>query len=455
MSEFYTVNPTDGEQLAVYKTTSASALDQTILAARSAQREWSALDTKQKMPYFEHLIAGLEKHKNKLARLITLETGKTIIESEAEVERCKIPLRYYIEHGEKLLSDEQIPTDAKKSYIRYESIGLVASFTPSNYPLWGVFRQLAPALLCGNALVIKGPNRIAGSLLSIIQIVANTGVPKGLVSAVFGNWKTAEQLISTVELVVAVTSTQNARKIGEIAGRHLKRTNFELSGSDPFIVLEDSDVELAAKKAVASRLMNCGQDCVSAKRFIIKREVYGKFLAAFKIEIEKVKLGSPSNRQSSIGPLLSEQYIRFIETQLRDAVNNGANILVGGKRGTKKGNFFLPTILIGVSPKMRVWQEETFGPIAPIVQASSDAEAVALANNSPFGLGASIWTRDLRRGEFIAARLECGVVSINEQPKSNPAMPFGGVKLSGMGRDFSKYGLMHFLNTKSVQVFKQ
>lgn len=413
----------------------AEELRDLLAKAREAQRTWASLPVNERLNHFKKIISQFNREKN-LAELITLETGKSLAEAAAEIERCKIPLKYYIAHGKKLLEKEKVDSNR---YILFEPIGLVAAFTPWNYPLWGVFRQLAPILLCGNGLIIKAHSRVSRSALAIEEIVEKAGVPSGLVSTVFGNKEIIEPLISQVETVVAITSPQRARTIAEIAGRHLKRINLQLSGSDPFIVLEDADIKKAAIRAAASRLINSGQDCVSAKRFIVRKEIHGSFVKEFVKEMKKAK----------ISPLGHEALPQILESQLEDAVQQGAKILLGGK---SQGELFKPTVLVKVNPTMRVWQEETFGPLAPIIPAATDEEAIALANTSPFGLAASIWTKDIERAEKLAKKLEVGMVAINGQPKSNPALPFGGLKQSGMGRDFSKYGLMHFLNTKSVVV---
>lgn len=431
--------------------TSLRGLNLVLLKARAAQRIWGRLPVKKRLEHFSRLARLMERGKAGFAKTITEEVGKPISESLVEVDRSKAPLEYYIEHGEGLLSDEEVRTDARRSYIRFEPIGIAAAFTPWNYPFWGIFRQLAPALLCGNALIAKVHSRTTQSAKQIEKLVSEAGFPDGLFAGVAGDASLIEPLIAGVETVVAITSPAHGRVIAEIAGRHLKRINLQLSGSDPFIVLEDADIGYAAKCAAKSRLINAGQDCVAAKRFIVRKEVCTAFAEKLVEEMKKTRMGDPTKLDTQIGPLGHERLPNILKKQVEDSVRRGARVLLGGH--PLANGFFQPTVLTNVAPEMRVWKEETFGPIAPIVSAGSDIEALILANKSEFGLGASVWTKDLARAEKMAEQLEVGMVVVNGQPKSTHAMPFGGLKSTGMGRDFSKYGLLHFLNTKSILVF--
>jgi acyl-CoA reductase-like NAD-dependent aldehyde dehydrogenase len=453
MVKFYTTNPTTEKYIAEYQTTSITELKNIFSKAHFAQKDWAKLEVKKRISYFKKLVSAIEKEKIILAHLITKEMGKPIAEAIAEIERCTMPLKYYIENGENLLKNEIVKTQAEKSYIRFEPIGLVAIFSPWNYPLWGIFRQLAPALLCGNGILISPNLKVVGSAEYILKIIKRAGLPNGLVSIVLGD-EINEPLIAGVETIIAITSPYRGSIIAGIAGRYLKRVNLELSGSDPFIVLEDADIQSATQHAVMSRLMNTGQDCVAAKRFIIREEIYDIFVEQFVEKMKKIKIGNPVDATTHIGPLGDKNLLKILKIQIDDAIQKGAKLILGGKKLKQKGYFFQPTVLVNVKPNMKVWQEETYGPVAAIMAVKDDQRAIAMANNSPFGLGASIWTKNVKRGNMFVEKLESGMVFINDQPKSNPAMPFGGIKQSGMGRDFSKYGLLHFLNTKSVFIFK-
>jgi acyl-CoA reductase-like NAD-dependent aldehyde dehydrogenase len=453
MTIITTINPANEKKIFEYHTTTVAEVQKITRDAHQAQKDWARLSLGDRLACFHKFIAILEQEKERLASIITEEVGKPLRESIAEVERCKMPLAYYCEHGERLLRDEIVQTHAQRSYIRFEPIGVVAVFTPWNYPIWGIFRQLAPALLCGNGLIVKPSSKTVGSTLPILELAKQAGLPDGLISVVLGNMEIVEPLIAGIETVVVITSPQQATKIAEVAGHDLKRINLQLSGSDVLIVLEDVDIDKTVQKAVTSRLRNAGQDCVAAKRFIVHAEVYEAFVDGMVKTMNKIKVGDPTRPDTGMGPLGHEKLLDILEAQVQDASQKGAKVLLGGKRLDRRGYFFPPTVIADVKPNMKVWQEETFGPVSAVMRAETDEEAIKMANNSPFGLGASIWTKNVRRGESLAERLEVGVVAINGQPGSHPAIPFGGVKQTGMGRDFAKYGLLHFLNTKSVLTF--
>jgi succinate-semialdehyde dehydrogenase/glutarate-semialdehyde dehydrogenase/succinyl-CoA reductase len=426
---------------------------QLVGKARRAFPEWKK-DYEKRRSYIYNLVEYLKKNKIELAKVATSEMGKTIKESTGEVEKCAWALEFYADHGDSFLSDEVLNTDARKSFLTFEPLGVIGSIMPWNFPYWQALRFAAPCLMAGNVIVMK-PSRITmQSGIEIEKAFTESGVPDGIFQTVIGSVESANHLIdSDVNAVTFTGSTDAGAKVGERAAMNLKKCVLELGGSDPFIVLDDAIIEKAAEGAVKGRFINCGQSCVASKRFFVGKNIAKDFIELFIKKASQLKVGDPTLIETDIGPLSSKGSLETISGIVEDAKKNGAEILLGGSEIGGKGYFYQPTILTNIKPNMRIAKEETFGPVAPITIVENESEAVRLANDTEFGLGASIWTKDLAKAEKISRRIESGIVSVNNVVISDPRIPFGGIKHSGFGRELSRYGMLEFVNIKSVRFY--
>jgi len=426
---------------------------QLVGKARRAFPEWKK-DYEKRRSYIYNLVEYLKKNKIELAKVATSEMGKTIKESTGEVEKCAWALEFYADHGDSFLSDEVLNTDARKSFLTFEPLGVIGSIMPWNFPYWQALRFAAPCLMAGNVIVMK-PSRVTmQSGIEIEKAFTESGVPDGIFQTVIGSVESANHLIdSDVNAVTFTGSTDAGAKVGERAAMNLKKCVLELGGSDPFIVLDDAIIEKAAEGAVKGRFINCGQSCVASKRFFVGKNIAKDFIELFIKKASQLKVGDPTLIETDIGPLSSKGSLETISGIVEDAKKNGAEILLGGSEIGGKGYFYQPTILTNIKPNMRIAKEETFGPVAPITIVENESEAVRLANDTEFGLGASIWTKDLAKAEKISRRIESGIVSVNNVVISDPRIPFGGIKHSGFGRELSRYGMLEFVNIKSVRFY--
>lgn len=426
---------------------------QLVGKARRAFPEWKK-DYEKRRSYIYNLVEYLKKNKMELAKVATSEMGKTIKESIGEVEKCAWALEYYADNGDSLLADEVLNTDARKSFLTFEPLGVIGSIMPWNFPYWQALRFAAPCLMAGNVIVMK-PSRVTmQSGLEIEKAFTESGVPDGIFQTVVGSVESANHLIdSDVNAVTFTGSTDAGAKVGQRAAMNLKKCVLELGGSDPFIVLDDAIIEKAAEGAVKGRFINCGQSCVASKRFFVGKNIAKDFIESFIKKASQLKVGDPTLIETDIGPLSSKGGLETISGIVEDAKEKGAEILLGGSQIDGKGYFYQPTILTNVKPNMRIAKEETFGPVAPITVVENESEAVKLANNTEFGLGASIWTKDLAKAEKMSRRIESGIVSVNNVVISDPRIPFGGIKHSGFGRELSRYGILEFVNIKSVRFY--
>ncbi|MGI0148097.1 MAG: aldehyde dehydrogenase family protein, partial [Thermoplasmata archaeon] len=447
---FDVVNPATGKVLATYPVTNAAGVRRKVDRARDAFRTWSKLDPEERAAYLSHVAEILRKHKDAYAETMTLEMGKIIRESLAEVEKCAWAADYFAQYGPKFLEPEIVATDALRSYIAFHPRGVVASIMPWNFPMWQIVRFAIPALIAGNTTVVKPASATPQSGLNLEVAFAEAGLPQGVFQIAIGDRSTATALIRAPVSMVSLTgSVATGIAVAREASKDLKKVVLELGGSDPFLVAEDADLDAAAKGAVAGRFVNCGQSCIAAKRFFVVDSVADEFLAKFAKHIRKLRIGDPSDPSTDIGPLVNRAQRDEIERQVREAVAKGARALAGGKRVRRAGWYFEPTLLRGVTKQMRVLREETFGPVAPVVVVPDLDTAIREANDSEFGLGASLWTRDLGRADELARRIESGLVFINGAVKSDPRMPFGGVKHSGIGRELNRYGLLEMVDIKT------
>jgi acyl-CoA reductase-like NAD-dependent aldehyde dehydrogenase len=448
------VNPATGELIREYP-----EHDEREVAARLAQAErafesWRRFDFAERASYLAAVAGLLRASAGDLARLMTAEMGKPIAAAEAEVEKCAWVCDYYAEHAAGFLAAETVATDAAKSLIRYDPLGPVLAIMPWNFPFWQFFRFAAPALMAGNVAVLKHASNVPGSALAIEAAFHEAGFPEGAVTTLLISAARAQLLIGepAIRAVTLTGSDRAGMEVAAEAGRCLKKAVLELGGSDPFIVLADADPVAAARQAARARTINSGESCIAAKRFLVEDEIAGRFEDEFARAMESLAVGDPMDRASEVGPLAREDLLDALDDQVRRSVGAGARLRTGGRRLPRPGWYYAPTVLTGVEPGMAAFDEETFGPVAAVTRARDAAHAVELANRSPFGLGASVWTGDAARGERLAAEIESGSVFVNGIVKSDPRLPFGGVKRSGYGRELSAAGIRELVNVKTVWI---
>ena len=446
--------------MATYRSADESQICGAAAKASQAFSEWR-VDYERRRGCIYNIAEYLKRHKSRLAEVATAEMGKTLKESIGEVEKCAWALEFYADHASSLLSDEVLNTDARKSFVTFEPLGVIASIMPWNFPYWQALRFAAPSLMAGNVVLMKPSSITPQSGIEITRAFRDSDVPDGVFQCVIGSADVANRLIDS-DGVSAVTFTGSAgagARVAERAAAGLKKCILELGGSDPFIVLDDASVKKAAEGAVKGRFINCGQSCVASKRFIVSRGVAGEFVEEFVRRASELRVGDPMSMETDMGPISSRPGLERISAIVEDARARGARILLGGSAsagdggGGAGGFFYEPTILTGVTREMRVAKEETFGPVAPITVVDGEDEAVRLANDTQYGLGASVWTSDLEKAEEISRRIESGIVSVNNVVVSDPRVPFGGIKHSGFGRELSRYGMLEFVNIKSVRFY--
>ena len=453
MSQITTVNPATAEEIKTYTPMTKDQVFDLVRKAKRAFPEWKK-DYEKRRSYVYNLIEYLKKNKEELAKIATAEMGKVLKESIGEVEKCAWALEFYADHGDSFLSDEVLNTDARKSFLTFEPLGVIGSIMPWNFPYWQALRFAAPCLMAGNVIVMKPSRVTTQSGIEIEKAFTEAGLPEGIFQTVVGSVDSANHLIdSDVNAVTFTGSTNAGAKVGERSAMNLKKCVLELGGSDPFIVLDDAIIEKAVEGAVKGRFINCGQSCVASKRFFVSKNIAEDFIELFVKKTSELKIGDPTSIETDIGPISSSEGLETISGIVEDAKQKGANILLGGSKVDGKGFFYKPTILTDIKPGMRIAKEETFGPVAPITIVENESEAIKLANDIEFGLGASIWTKDLSKAEKMSRRIESGIVSVNNVVVSDPRIPFGGIKHSGFGRELSRYGMLEFVNIKSVRFY--
>ena len=424
--------------------------------ARDAYKEWKK-DSDRRIESLHDFAQELRKNKEELARIATNEMGKAIKEARSEVDKCAWVMDYFSDNGEILINDEVVNTDARKSTIKFQPLGVIGSIMPWNFPYWQALRFAAPSLMVGNTIVLKPASATMQCGIEIEKTCNKAKVPEGVFQTVIGDSSIAGMLIdsSDVNAITFTGSVPAGSKVAERATSQVKKTVLELGGSDPFIVCDDADIEKASDGAVKGRFINCGQSCIASKRFIVSMKIANEFIEKFVQKIERLKVGDPLSGDTDIGPLVNASGLKTIDSQVKDSVKEGGEVLIGGEQIGNKGYFYKPTIVKNVTPKMRIAQEEVFGPVAPVMVADDDMQALKLANDSQYGLGASIWTQDLDKAERLSSIVESGIVSVNNVVISDPRIPFGGVKKSGFGRELSRYGMLEFVNIKSVRFYDQ
>ncbi len=448
------VNPATEEVIGEYPAHTWEEVEQRLLSAERAFQEWRATPFSHRARLMHKAAEMLRRRKDEWAGLMTQEMGKPVTASDAEVEKCAACCEFFADNAEKMLAAELIPSDASKSYVRCDPLGPVLAVMPWNFPYWQVFRFAAPGLMTGNVAVLKHASNVPGCALAIETIFRDAGFPQGAFTTLMIGTDAIERVIAhpIIRAVTLTGSEKAGMSVAAAAGAALKKTVLELGGSDPFIVLADVDVDATAKRAVEARCINSGQSCIAAKRFIVEEEVADEFEAAMTKHMAGMRIGDPADRSTEIGPLARADLRDELHRQVRDSIGQGASLLTGGEAVAGRGYFYKPAVLGNVKPGMAAFDEETFGPVAAIIRAKDPDEAISLANRSRYGLGASIWTKNVALAEKLATGVDAGAVFINGIVKSDPRLPFGGVKYSGYGRELSQVGIREFVNLKTVWI---
>lgn len=457
MPDIATTNPATGQVLKTYEAMSTEQLDGAIERADLAYQQLRKTTVDQRAQWMNAAADLLDAERDEIARIMTTEMGKTYVAAQAEVTKCATAARFYADRAPAFLADEPADADAVKAtraFIRYQPIGVVLAVMPWNFPLWQVMRFAAPALMAGNTGLLKHASNVPQTALLLEDVFRRAGFPEGAFTTVLVGSDAVDHILSDhrVRAATLTGSEPAGRSIAQIAGRELKKTVLELGGSDPFVVMPSADVDRAAEVATTARCQNNGQSCIAAKRFIVHTDVFDAFAEKFAANMAALRVGDPMDADTDVGPLASERGRDEVHAQVRDAVDNGATVLCGGELPTGDGWFYPPTVVTDLTPQMRMWSEEVFGPVAGLFRVSSYEEAIEVANGTSFGLGSNAWTRDRAEQERFATDLDAGNVFINGMTTSYPELPFGGVKNSGYGRELSALGMREFCNTKTVWV---
>jgi succinate-semialdehyde dehydrogenase/glutarate-semialdehyde dehydrogenase len=451
---FVSLNPATNQLIHTHTSWDSRYLESMLEKSGRAQQLWGQTSFSARAGVLRKVAAQLLAQRDRFATLITLEMGKPTSEARAEVEKCAGTCEYYARNGEEFLRADTIESDAGKSYVAYYPLGVVLAVMPWNFPFWQVFRAAAPAVMAGNAVVLKHAPNVPKCALAMEAVFRDGGLPEG----VFANLMIEVEQVAGVianPYIRAVTLTGSeaaGRKVAATAGQCLKKCVLELGGSDPFIVLHDADMDLAVSSAVSSRFLNCGQSCIAAKRFILVPQIADDFMRRFKVAVEVLKLGDPMLEDTQIGPMARLDLRETLHKQITDSISQGAVAVTGCKPVEREGFFYQPSILDHVTAKTRAYHEELFGPVAIVIRAASEDDAVRLANETRFGLGSSIWSKDVNRAEQLASRIQAGCTFVNGMVKSDPRLPFGGIKSSGYGRELSRLGIHEFVNAKTVWI---
>jgi len=448
------INPATGKLLRSFEPLTDNAARQKIALAAESFRTYSLIPLEHRALWLRKLAAILEHEIEDLSVLITQEMGKPLEASRLEILKCADACRYYAEHAARILAPESIPTGDNYSYVRWDPLGVVLAVMPWNFPFWQVFRFLAPALMAGNVALLKHANNVPQCALAIESLVRRAGFPRGAFQSLLLEINQVETVLSDERIAaVTVTGSETAgRAIGAQAGWLIKKSVLELGGSDPFLVMPSADLDAAIETAVRARCVNSGQSCIAAKRFIVADEVYDLFESRFVAGMEAMRVGDPMKDSTDIGPLATVHAVELLEQQVQAATRVGARILTGGERMLGTGNYFEPTVLTGIPRTSAVYREELFGPVAMLFRVQDINEAIEIANDTPFGLSASAWTREPAEQQRFISELQCGGVFLNAMVASDPRLPFGGIKRSGYGRELSAAGMREFLNAKTVVI---
>jgi acyl-CoA reductase-like NAD-dependent aldehyde dehydrogenase len=451
-----TINPSTEKIIQEYEVMTKEQINDRVKIAQNTFQDWKK-DPSKRTDLLHDFANELRRDKENLAKTVTNEMGKAIKEARSEVEKCAWTIEYYADHGKIFSTDEVVNTDARKSVITFQPFGVIGSIMPWNFPYWQGLRFAAPSLMVGNTIILKPASATMQCGIEIEKTFEKAGVPQGVFQTLVGDSRIAETLIDSdgINAVTFTGSVPVGAKVAQRATSKLKKTVLELGGSDPFIVCEDADIEKASIGAVKGRFINCGQSCIASKRFIVVKEVADEFTEKFVQKTEQLRVGDPLSEDTDVGPLVNAKSLENMEGIVNRTIKSGAELLTGGERINSKGCFFKPAIFKSVSPEMEIAQEEVFGPVAPIIIANDEKQALEIANDSKFGLGASIWTQNLEKAERLSAMVASGIVTVNNVVVSDPRVPFGGIKNSGFGRELSRYGMLEFVNIKSVRFYDQ
>jgi succinate-semialdehyde dehydrogenase / glutarate-semialdehyde dehydrogenase len=449
-----TTNPATGEVLETFDPLTPEQIEDKLARADRAFRAHRRTSWDERRGWMRRAAEIIEAEKEDLGRLMTTEMGKPLKAAIAEAEKCGWACRYYVENAERFLADEGVETNAARSLIRYQPLGPVLAVMPWNFPFWQVFRFAAPALMAGNAGLLKHASNVPRCALRIEEIFRRAGFAEGVFQTLLVGSDAVGPILDDprVRAATLTGSTPAGRSVASRAGQNLKKAVLELGGSDPFIVLPSADLDAAARTAVKARVINNGQSCIAAKRFIVHQEVADAFTERFVREMEALRVGDPMDEATDVGPLATEAIRDEMAEQVRRSVEMGARVLTGGTTPDRPGWYYQPTILTGIPPDSPAYREEVFGPVALLFRAESDDEAIRLANDTPFGLGSSVWTREAAQARRFTDEIEAGMVYVNAMVASDPRLPFGGVKESGYGRELSAFGIREFVNVKSVWI---
>ena len=461
MSAVVTLNPATGERLAEYPAFTDAEVDAALDRAATAQQEWAALPIGERAAVLRRVAAILREEIDDLALLVTREMGKPLVEARAEVEKCATTCDYYAEHAGAFLADEPVATSADRSWIGYEPVGVVLAVMPWNFPLWQVLRFAAPALMAGNAALLKHSPNTTGCALVVQRILTDAGAPEGLFTALVVAEpdvpRVTRRLIEDPRIgAVTITGSERAgRAVGSAAGDAIKKSVLELGGSDPFVVLSDADLPRVAAMAARGRFLNAGQSCISPKRFVVDASVVERFTRLLVAEVEALTVGDPESPGTDVGPMARADLVDGVHRQVEVSVAKGARLLTGGRRLEGPGTFYAPTVLTGVAPGQDAYDQEIFGPVATVIVADGDDDAARIANDTRFGLGASVWTTDPERGIALARRIRSGAAFVNALVASDARMPFGGTRASGYGRELAAAGIREFVNVRTWWVLDE
>lgn len=451
---WHSINPATGELRQSYRPWEAERVQEALAAVAAVTPSWAATPIEVRAELLRSLALVLRNRKTQVAALMTAEMGKLLREAEAEVIKCAWVCDYYAEQSAAFLADESPATEARKSLVTYSPLGTLLAIMPWNFPFWQVIRCAVPALAAGNTLVLKHAANVPECALSLQELFAEAGFPAGVFTTLLITGSQAMALIGDprIQAVSLTGSEEVGRQVAAEAGRHLKKAVLELGGSDPFVVLDDAELETTVTTAVNARFLNAGQSCIAAKRFIVVEAIAEDFLNRFAEAIRRLRPGDPLDPATSLAPMARADLREQLHQQVQTSLALGAQGLVGGEILPGPGYFYAPTLLDQVQPGMPAYEEELFGPVAAVIRVRDEAEALRVANDSRFGLGGSVWTGDQARGEAFARRLACGCAFVNAMVKSDPRLPFGGIKASGYGRELSLAGIREFVNIQSLWV---
>lgn len=453
---FESKNPYTNTVIATYDGHNDAAVNAAIETAHAQHQRWRRTSFAERAACLNQVAQSLENQKDVLAELMTQEMGKTLSGGRAEIEKCAWVCRYYAEQAEGFLTPEPLDSDAEKTLMAYQPLGVILAVMPWNYPFWQVMRFAAPAIMAGNAALLKHASNVSGCALAIENLFVQAGCPEGLFKTLLIHSDAVESILKNprVKAATLTGSGPAGKSVAAIAGSQLKKTVLELGGSDAYLILEDADLELAAQKCAESRLLNAGQSCIGAKRFIVLDAVYDAFLQAFQREMEAQVMGDPMNPKTTLGPMARHDLRDELHEQVQQSVNKGARCLIGGYIPEHEGALYPATLLVDVAPGMPAYEEELFGPVASVIRVQNEAEAIQVANDSVFGLGSGIFSQNRERAEKLALEeIEAGACFINDFVKSDPRLPFGGIKESGYGRELSHLGIREFVNIKTVSIY--